>query len=181
MFEWILLIALILNATASFVWARRYRDAKNAEIKTKDAQIELLKTQVDFLEQRRPKALEEDHESMKRMYEDYVERLERQVADRSAEIKRLEAEDQAKEGQASRSIQGLRRQVANLKAELASGDLPSTWTVLDSLSSSAEVAIATGTPRPVSDEDAKSLIESTASAGTVIKASTKSRIIKPPS
>ncbi len=144
MFEWILLIAFILTATASLVWAWQYRKAKDAAIEAKDAEIQQLKTHIDFLEKRRPKLLEEDHQSAMRMYGDLVERLERQVADRSAEIKRLEAEGQAKEGQASRSIQGLQRQVASLKAELASGVLPSTRTVFDSLSSSAEVATATG-------------------------------------
>ena len=106
---WIYAIASICSALAAILawaaklwWAKEFREAKNETIKAKEAQIELLKAQIENLRELSPMKVREYFLSVKAQLEEFINDLQRQLQEsrveieqKSEQIGKLQAEGQA--------------------------------------------------------------------------------------
>jgi hypothetical protein len=79
-------IAAILAWVAKIRWSKEYADAKDEIIRAKEAQIEVLKSQISSLQELSPVKVKEFHKIVTQELEDYNNRLKAQVAVAESEI-----------------------------------------------------------------------------------------------
>ncbi len=95
------LIVAVLAATNKLVWAKEYRDAKDETIKAKEAQIELLKNEIQNLREFTSSKVRESFIGMKQQLEEYIEKLQQDLEKKNEDIVNLQksGEDRAAEVQ----------------------------------------------------------------------------------
>jgi hypothetical protein len=72
--------AAVLAWLAKLRWSKEYGAAKDAVIKAKEEQIQLLKMEVESLQRMTPMKIREYFESVKKQLEEYNDRLQSEVA-----------------------------------------------------------------------------------------------------
>ncbi len=94
MTEYLYIIGIIISSTAAVLawiaklkWSKEFSDAKNAEIKAKEAQIENLKIELDYLHKLyNTTKLRESYLSMIKQYEEYIEHLKAELSKARTEV-----------------------------------------------------------------------------------------------
>lgn len=84
------LIVAVLAATNKLVWAKEYRDAKDETIKAKEAQIELLKNEIQNLREFTSSKVRESFIGMKQQLEEYIEKLQQDLEKKKEDIVNLQ-------------------------------------------------------------------------------------------
>ena len=85
-------VAAVLAWASKLWWAKEYASAKNETIRAKEAQIELLKTELENLRQLTPMKLREYFLSVKEQLEEYNDHLRQELATAYEDIKRKDDE-----------------------------------------------------------------------------------------
>jgi chromosome segregation ATPase len=85
-------VAAVLAWASKLWWAKEYASAKNETIRAKEAQIELLKTELENLRQLTPMKLREYFLSVKEQLEEYNGHLRQELATAHEDIKRKDDE-----------------------------------------------------------------------------------------
>jgi hypothetical protein len=123
---WIYAIAALFSALAAVLawaaklwWAKEFKAAKDETIKAKDAQIELLKTQIEGLRELSPMKVREYFLSVKEQLEEFINDLQNQLQEARADIEqkseligKLQNEGRVHEAEVKR----LSDEIANLEA-----------------------------------------------------------------
>jgi chromosome segregation ATPase len=122
------LIAAVLAWLAKLKWSKEYSQAKDEIIKAKDAQIEMLKLQVQNLLELNPVKLKEYYAAVKEQLEKYNDLLKEQLAAAKKEIeimqmalnkmKDKEEDNQEKISKLSDEKERLERNVIDLEGNL---------------------------------------------------------------
>ena len=122
------IVAAILAWIAKLWWAKEYRAAKDETIKAKEAQIEVLKTQIENLKELNPVKIREFFVSMKMQLEENIDLLKSQldtakaeITQRSTEIDRLSLEGDKKRTELQK-LQSEKKQ-AEEKVQLLTGEV----------------------------------------------------------
>ncbi len=79
-------IAAILAWIAKLRWAKEYIATKDETIKAKEAQIEVLKTQIEGLKELTPPKVREYYINASKMLEEYIEKLKNQIREAQTDI-----------------------------------------------------------------------------------------------
>src|SRR5688572_12443811 len=94
--EWFYLIAALASSLAAVLawlaklaWAKEFREAKDETLKAKDAQIELLKNEIQDLRELTPMKLKEYFVSVKQQLEEYNDKLQQDLTAKNEEISNL--------------------------------------------------------------------------------------------
>ena len=133
--EWLYLISTIASSLAAVLawaaklwWGREFAAAKDEIIKAKEAQIELLTSEIDSLRELTPMKIREYFLSVREQMEEYNNLLKSQLDDahKQLENKTAEVESLKKEGEKSaaeiKKIEDERKQIveaaSNLKQHL---------------------------------------------------------------
>lgn len=85
-------VAAVLAWASKLWWAKEYASAKDETIRAKEAQIELLKTELENLRQLTPVKLREYFLSVKEQLEEYNDHLRQELATAHEAIKRQDEE-----------------------------------------------------------------------------------------
>lgn len=85
-------IAAVLAWAAKLWWSREFAAAKDEIIKAKEAQIELLKSEITSLQELTPMRIREYFLSVKQQLEEYIAQLQSQLGDARSEISVKQAE-----------------------------------------------------------------------------------------
>jgi hypothetical protein len=79
-------VAAVLAWVAKLMWSKEFKEAKEETIKSKDAQIELLKNEIQNLRELSPMKLREYFVSVKQQLEEYNDKLLRDLKDKDQRI-----------------------------------------------------------------------------------------------
>ena len=85
-------IAAILAWISKLRWSKEFAEAKNQVIAAKDAQIEMLKFEIENLRHLNPEKLRQYYVSMKNQLEEYNEKLHRELSSALAELEKKNTE-----------------------------------------------------------------------------------------
>ena len=119
-------VCAILAWVAKIWWGREYREAKDETIRAKEAQIEVLKTELENLRQFSPLKLREYYLSIKEQSEDVIEDLSSKLKLKERENEALQAKveresqklEQAKVERESYELAKLQEEIVQLKAKV---------------------------------------------------------------
>jgi chromosome segregation ATPase len=73
------LLVAVLVPVSNLFWSKRYRDAKEAELSAKDAQIETLQLHIEHLRELTPATLRESYIKMKDQLSEYIDILSQEL------------------------------------------------------------------------------------------------------
>jgi hypothetical protein len=119
-------LAAVLAWASKLWWAKEYAAAKDETIQAKEAQIELLKTEVQNLRDLTPMKLREYFLSVKEQLEEYNDELREELEAARKEIQKKESELQQMLGKYPGLFPGGPTDPSNAKAEAWFQDLMTT-------------------------------------------------------
>lgn len=160
--EWVLGITALINGLAACFawaaklwWAKEYKEAtnriisaKDEAIKAKNAEVQVLERHLKTIEHLNPKTLQEWYVGLSSIAEEYSNQLQIQLIAAHDRIDDLEATENEKTQELDKvkmAYENLKRNHLLLKDEITVNKIPNYATLINSASSSKELADSTST------------------------------------
>jgi DNA repair exonuclease SbcCD ATPase subunit len=109
------LVVAILTATNKLLWAKEYRNAKDETIRAKEAQIDLLKNEIENLREFTSSKVRESFLSMKQQLEEYIEELQRDLEKKNEAISTLQKSEDDRRRRLTEERNALSKKIQELE------------------------------------------------------------------